>query len=337
MTAGSGLFSNQKGVVPYKTAVGKSGLPGEVGDLRRDIATTMALMAAICVQEFVDPLAASATNMMAATASQTTEDVLLPAAAPAAGALTQATIDNLSTGGPRQIEFTVGGSTPAERAPTATIHGKDVDGLPKVQTLALPNVADDVLSDFFSDIDKIVLAPGSGTDATVSIGLGALLGLAAPVVSRAGYVAVLQEVAAGSVVTTGTVSEGAVTAGSVTGGSDLSSGGTLGTETLIISVDGAAAQTVTFSSPSNTAEVVAAVEAVIPGIASDDGSDHLVLTSPTTGPDSSIQISGTSLVKLGMTAGIYQGADTGYGTYAPDSAPNGSTSYAVYYEYDAAA
>lgn len=337
MTAGSGLFSSERGVAPYKTEPGKSGLSGELGDLRRDIARTMALMAALCVQEFTNPLATAANNMMAATASQVTEDVLLPAVTPAVGALTQATISNLGTGGPRQIQFTVAGGTPAHRAPTATIYGKDVEGKVTSQVLPLPDVAGSVLSDFFSDIDKIVLAAGSGTGATVAIGLGALLGLAAPVVSRAGRVAVIQEVSAGSVVTNGTVAEGAVTAGSVTGSADLSTGGTLGTETLIIEVDGGAAQTVTFATPGNTAAVVAAVEAVVPGIASDDGSDHLVLTSPTTGPDSSIKISGTSMTKLGMTAGIYQGANTGKGTYAPNSAPNGSTSYALYYEYDGSA
>jgi hypothetical protein len=333
MSNGSSLFSNQ-GPAQGRFIEGKGGVAGEVSDLRHDVAGALALLAAITVQEFTNPLAAAANNMMAATTSQTTEDVLLPAVTPAAGALTQATIDNLGTGGPRQLVFTVGGGTPAHRAPSATIYGVGADGRKRVQVLGLPDVAGTATSNFFIDIEKVVLAAGSGAGATVAIGLGALLGLGAPVVSRAGRAAVLQEVAAGSVVTNGAVLEDVQSAATVTGSADLSTGGTLATETLIVEVDGGAAQTVTFATPANTAAVVAAVEAVIPGIASDDGSDHLVLTSPTTGPDSTLKITGTALTKLGITTGVYQGTDTGYGTYAPNSAPNGSTSYALYYEFD---
>jgi len=334
MTLGSGLMTAQR-PKQSRFVTGKRGLAGEVGDLRDDIEEELSPMAAIAVQEYVDPLATAANNLMAATTSQAAEDELLPDATPATGVLTQATIDNLSTGGPRQILFTVAGGTPAHRAPTATIYGTAVGGAKTSETVSLPSVAGTALTGtFFVDIDRIVLAAGSGTGATVAIGLGALLGLSASVVSRAGRVAVIQEVAAGSVVTNGTVLEGADAAATVTGSQDLSSGGTLGTETLIVEVDGAAAQTVTFATPANTAAVVAAVELVIPGIASDDGSDHLVLTSPTTGPTSSLAISGTSLTKLGITAGYYQGTSGGKGTYAPNSAPNGSNDYALYYEYD---
>jgi len=318
----------------------KGGVAGEVGDLRQDLENELAPMGAIAVEEYIDPLATAADNMMAATTSQTTEDELLPDATPAVGVLTQATIDNmaLDTGGARQLLFTVAGGTPAHRAPTATVYGLDIDGKVATETVGLPDVAGTALTGtFFSRVDKVVLAAGSGAGATVAIGLGALLGLGASVRSRAGRVAVIQEVAAGSVVTNGTVLEGVALPGTDTGTADLSTGGTLGTETLIVEVDGAPALTCTFATPGNTAAVVAAVEAAIPGIASDDGSDHLVLTSPTTGPTSSLAISGTALTKLGITAGFYQGSDGGKGTYAPNSAPNGSTSYALYYEYNPAA
>lgn len=336
MTAGSGLFSEQRGIAPYKTAAGKSGFAGEIGDLRRDIASTLAPMAAICVQEFTNPLATTTSNLMAATASQVTEDVLLPATTPAAGALTAATIANLATGGARQIIFTVAGSTPAHRAPTGTIYGTDLDGKPKTQTVLLPKVAGAATSGFFKDIEKIVLAAGTGTGATVALGLGAALGLEQVVKTRAGRTAVIQEVADGSVVTNGVVAAGGLTAATDTGTEDLSEGGTLATETLIVEVDGGAAQTVTFAAPATLAAVVAAIEAVIPGIAS-ASDDNLKLTSPTTGSNSSLAISGTSLTKLGITAGFYAGSDKGNGTYTPNSALNGALDFALYYEFDAAA
>jgi hypothetical protein len=331
MSNGSGLFSTQ-GPNQGRFIEGKGGVAGEVNDLRQDVKRSLIPLAAITVQEWDAPLATAANNVMAATTSQVTEDVLLPAVTPAAGALTQATIDDLSNG-PRQLQFTVGGGTPAHRAPSATIHGTGLDGLQKTQVLALPAVAGAVRSDFFTDIEKVVLAAGSGVGATVAIGLGALLGLLQPIKRRAGLFGILKEIALGAVVTNGVFTRGSALAATVTGSADLSTGGTLATETLIVEVDGAPAATVTFATPADTAAVVAAVEAIIPGLASDDGSDHLVLTSPTTGPDSRLVISGTSLAKLGITAGLYQGDHSNNGTYAPNDAPDGSNDYAIYYEY----
>ena len=350
MSVGSGLFSDQRGVAPYKTQAGKSGLAGEIGDLRQDIERELAPLAAIAVQEFTAPLAASATNMMAATASQVTEDVLLPAASAATGALTQATINNLATGGARQLEFTVGGVTPAQRAPTATIYGTGLDGRSKQQVIPLPDVAADVFSGFFTDVDKIVLAPGAGTGATVSVGLGTALGLNQKIVSRAGRVAVLQEVANGSVVTNGVVAAGAVTAGSDTGTEDISDAtvlGNLDATDFSLSVDGAAAVEVTFDAPADEDAVVSQVNAALTAAGQPAVASHvaiagpavaLVLTSTTTGPSSSIKlIAGDTdaLTVLGMTADVYQGADTGNGSYTPNSALNGALNFALYYEFDA--
>ena len=276
---------------------------------------------------------------MAATTSQITEDELLPDATPAVGVLTQATIDDLGTGGIRQLLFTVAGATPAERAPTATVTGRNSAGIRVTETLPLPDVAGTALTGtFFSDIEKVVLAAGSGAGATVSIGLGALLGLGAAVVSRAGRVAVIQEVAAASVVTSGTVLVGVALPGTDTGTADLvTPTPTLPTvETLVVSIDGGADLTVTFASPADLAGVIAEINAVCGAGFADASTNYLRLTSPTTGAGSSIAIraASTSLIILGFTAGSYQGSDGGKGTYAPNSAPNGATSYAVYYEYD---
>ena len=171
----------------------------------------------------------------------------------------------------------------------------------------------------------------------MSIGLGALLGLGAAVRSRAGLVSVIQEVEDGAVVTTGTVLEGAALPGTDTGTADLvTPTPTLPTtETLVVAIDGGADLTVTFSSPADLAGVIAEINAVCGAGFADASTNYLRLTSPTTGPGSSISIraASTSLVILGFTAGIYQGSDGGKGTYAPATAPDGSTSYAVYYEF----
>jgi hypothetical protein len=340
MSNGSGLFTDQGARLPHLVE-GKGGVPGEVDDLRRDVATSLLSMAAISVDEYIDPLATSAVNMMAATDSQITEDELLPDATPAVGVLTQATIDDLATGGPRQLLFTVAGVTPAERAPTATVYGTAVGGAKATEVVALPDVAGEALTGtFFIDIDKVVLAAGSGTAATVSIGLGALLGLGAPVVSRAGLVAVIQEVAIGVVVTTGTVSVGATTAATETGSVDMTGLGypaALDGYDFDVAVDGGTPITVTFSSPADEDAVVSQINTQVgQDIASLSG-NNLKLDSLTTGAGSSLNLvaGGTdALTVMGITAGYYQGTDGGKGTYAPAVAPDGTKSYALYYEYD---
>ena len=65
MTLGSGLFSNQKAVHPSYAAAGKGGLPGEVGDLRRDVSRVLAELSAIAVEKFSAPPAESTTAIMA--------------------------------------------------------------------------------------------------------------------------------------------------------------------------------------------------------------------------------------------------------------------------------
>lgn len=84
--------------------------------------------------------------------------------------------------------------------------------------------------------------------------------------------------------------------------------------TLTYSVDGGPLQTLTIDGTVITTDVqlVAAINAITPGVAAEVGS-NLVLTSPTTGGlDSTIYISAdsTALVALGLTAGIYEGSVT---------------------------
>lgn len=86
------------------------------------------------------------------------------------------------------------------------------------------------------------------------------------------------------------------------------------TETLILSIDGDDAVTVTFATPANAAAAVTAINTALgASIASlgGTGNKYLKLTSTNTGADSSIAISAssTALTILGLTAGTVTGSD----------------------------
>lgn len=344
MSAGSGIFDHARPVVPPLVTPGKGGIAGEVGDLRRDVANALHPMAAIAVEEFTNALAAAANNMMAATASVATTAVQLnPIALPAPGSLMQATITNLAAA-PRQLQFTTAGVTPAHQPSVATIHGKNERGKPQVEVVTLLQTAGSVLSTmFWGDVDYVLLAAdGGGAGATLAVGLGDKIGLSQPVVKRAGVAALLTEVTGGAVIVpTGTMLTAADgTAATVTGTVDLVTPAPPApvmptVETLVMAVDGAAALTLTFATPADRAAVIAAINAVWPGVATASG-NFIALTSPTTGVGSKLDISAasTSLVILGLTAAITSGVGNGtYGSYKPAAALNGTLDFAVYYEY----
>lgn len=199
MTAGSGLFSTERGVNPAKTVAGKGGLPGEVGDLRRDIEKTFVPLLASTVQEFTNPILGTASSLLAAAATVAAPVTVL------ASALTGATLANM-LGNPRQVMFTTAGTTPSDAPATATVTGKDPRGLPQVEAVAVAQTADSVLTTkFFSDVESISYSAGDGTDATVAIGVGAKLGLFYAPKARAGGALVLGEVSAGVTPTAGVV------------------------------------------------------------------------------------------------------------------------------------
>lgn len=342
--SGSGLFAREHAVSPA-VVLGKSGMAGEIADLRSDLARTLGGLAAITVEEFINALASAANNMMAATASAASAVTLLPAATGATGKLTQATITNLAAA-PRQLSFTTAGSTPAHQPDTCTVYGKDERGKPQVEVVTLKQTADAALTtNFWSDVDRVVLAVGQGTGATLAVGLGLKIGLSQKVRSRAGRVAVIQEVSGGTVLATGTVALATTgTAATVTGTVNLVDTPTMPTtETLVFAVDGGTLKTLTFATPANLAAIVTAINTAAGATiaaAGGTGNDFLVLTSTTTGVGSSLDIrsSSTALTLLGLTAGVTKGQGNGtYGSYTPAAALDGSTDFALYYEFDPAA
>jgi len=197
MSNGSGLFSDQS---PDKAHLvsGKGGLAGEVDDLRRDVARVMSPMAAITVEEYTNPAAASAAGLEAATATTVAPRTVTSFVAGGVAALA-------AYG--RNVTFTTAGATPAHAPATALVTGTDMDGNPQTETVNVPQTATTAAgTKIFKSVSSVAYSAADGTAATVSIGFGDLLGLSKTPVSRAGLVPIIREVEAGALVVTGSLS-----------------------------------------------------------------------------------------------------------------------------------
>jgi hypothetical protein len=107
---------------------------------------------------------------------------------------------------PRALVFTVAGTTPAHAPASCVVTGKDINGLPISETVTLPQTATTVTTVYsYAKVTSIAYAAGDGTGATIAITFAAAIGLRKPIKSRAGYLGLLKEIAAGSVVTNGSV------------------------------------------------------------------------------------------------------------------------------------
>lgn len=189
-TIGSGLFSNQKAVIPHS-------MPREVEDLRNDTKNTLAPMAALTVEEYTNPVAANAAGLEAATATTVAPRTVTSFVAGGVAAL---------AAHGRNVTFTTAGATPADAPATAVITGTDMDGKAQTETVNLAQtatIANGVKA--FKTITKVEYAAADGTGATVSIGFGLKLGVAKKPKARAGLAGIIREIEVGAVVTTGTL------------------------------------------------------------------------------------------------------------------------------------
>lgn len=189
MTLGSGLMTSQR---PQQSrfVTGKRGLAGEVGDLRDDIEEEVAPLAAVAVEEWENVAAAGAALLEAATPTVTD---------PRDATLLQAGLDILDEA-PRTVTFTVGGGTPANAPANGVVTGKDVNGDAQTETVAL-NQGGGLTSSvktFVGDGLSVSYPAGDGTDATVSIGIGPVIGLGKKIKTRAGLTGALAEIEAGT-------------------------------------------------------------------------------------------------------------------------------------------
>jgi hypothetical protein len=150
------------------------------------------------VDEITNPVVAAPAGLLAATATTVAAQTILAAAMITGGKAALAAW-------PRNVTFTTAGSTASDAPATATITGKDIDGAALTETVTLAQTATIAAGvKCFSSITSIVYAAADGTGATVAIGFGAVFGLSKLPKLRAGAINVLNEVAVGVQVTTGT-------------------------------------------------------------------------------------------------------------------------------------
>lgn len=194
--SGSGLMSGQRAAKPHLVR-GGGGLSGEVADLRADIAREIGFLASFTVEEFIDPAAADPNGIKTSFASSDSAQQFLVA-----------DLDGLVGAGvmtpPRNITITTGASGDID-AVDVVITGFVLDAngkeIPQTDTITLTADigATDVGTQAFSRVTQIDIPAQTGTGGTIEIGFGDVIGLSAPLVSRAGVEAVLMEIEAGTV------------------------------------------------------------------------------------------------------------------------------------------
>jgi len=287
MPAGSGLFSKSMALLARLAGPGQNGIPGEIAKLRSDVQAAAAPLAAIAVDEWVDPPGASTNSIVTSLATSIGASVV-------SGAGLDGVIGGAKFIAPRLISVTQASGN--HYAGSVVINGFDVQGKPLSDTIAL--TADPVSLTttagvkYFSQILSIDIPAQQDALGSLTFGIyGNDLGLSRPVKARTGALFLIQEYMDGAVpsagalvavasalpygayapvaapdpaqpaVLTGTTD---ITAGSLystpavlTGTTDVTAGGLYGSGgtlanggtglTLILNVNGAGPVTLTFS------------------------------------------------------------------------------------------
>ncbi len=195
MSNGSGLFSDKRAHKPHLVE-GKTGVAGEVDDVRRDVLSTLAPLAALTVDEFVDPALADVDAIRVAAATVTSARTL-------SGTDLDGAVGGDEMVPPRNITITTAGVTPADAPANATINGwvRDSSGklIAQSETIAVSQIAGAAAGALaFSKVETIDEEAADGTAATLAYGFGDVIGLGKPLKSRAGAAAVLGEIEAGT-------------------------------------------------------------------------------------------------------------------------------------------
>jgi hypothetical protein len=342
---GSGLWSSQRATHPHLID-GPGGIAKEVLDVRKDISAVLAPMLGVAIEEFDGPPAASATAILAVTASQTTPAVY------SYGALLSPALSPT-----RNVEIVVAGTTPTQMPASVTITGYDAQGNALTETVTGTNggAATYLTLSCFGKVTSISMPGGSGTGATFSVGTGAVIGLSYLPKLRAGqsvplvrteivdgaavapptgvitsptahppfgsYTPATAPTASGPAIVTGSTN---INAASLYGGNG--GAGSLNGLTLILTVN-TVLKTLTLSAQGNAfskAALLAAIAKAWSGVTpSVNSSGNLVLTNMRSGTVMTIVVgAGTANAALGLTAGTTAG--TGH-------------SYSIEYEYDGTA
>jgi hypothetical protein len=90
------------------------------------------------------------------------------------------------------------------------VTGTDIDGNALTETITVAQTAAQAVGvKAFATVTQIDFPAADGTAALLEVGIGNAIGLAKPIKSRAGLAALILEIEAGSVVTTGVVADAA--------------------------------------------------------------------------------------------------------------------------------
>ena len=193
MSNGSGLFGNQGPVKPH-LVVGKTGVAGEVNDLRRDIGSVMAGLAAFTVDEWTNPAAADADAIKASIASSASIATYTGSAldgAVGAGVMSP----------PRNITITTTSDADID-AVDVVITGIDLNDQELVDTITLTDAGNttDVGTACFKSVTSIVIPAQSGTGGALTFGFGNAIGLSKSLKSRAGLSSLTREIVGGALI-----------------------------------------------------------------------------------------------------------------------------------------
>lgn len=200
--AGSGIFGTARGLRDNLPTHGET---GELVDLRNDVKKAFAPLANITVVEYENPPAAAVASVYAATATQLAARTVV-----AAGLVGGAEVVFPFA---RPLSVTTAGATPASAPASVTVTGKDIDGKELTETITVPQTAATGNgAKCFKSVSKLVFTTSEGTDATVSVGHAAPLGLPIKPKARAGARLTVLEISAGTRLTTGTLSDPATNA-----------------------------------------------------------------------------------------------------------------------------
>jgi hypothetical protein len=187
--SGSGLFSKQRPDVAHLS-------DGELADLREDVKNTFAPMAAITVEEFTNPPAADTDAFKTSIATSTSAQSY-------SGAALNGVVGGAALSPPRNVTVTASDSS-ASYAGSVTFTGVDINGKAISEAVAISNNATAVGAKAFAKVTKIDVPAQVDTSGALQFGFGVKMGLGKKIVSRAGLVGAVREIAVGAVVTNGT-------------------------------------------------------------------------------------------------------------------------------------
>lgn len=153
------------------------GIPVNVSQNKAALGRVLSIASVLACLDIVNPAAASATGLHAATATVTTAVEYTEADLVAGGVAALAAC-------PRQVRFTTAGTTPSDAPASATIKGWTLAGY-KEETVTLAQTATTADSAYcWTRIDSISMPAADGTGATIAIGFTSALGLPAKALGR---------------------------------------------------------------------------------------------------------------------------------------------------------